>query len=347
MNHRDFIQRLFEQFESIRRELPWRKERTPYNVWVSEIMLQQTTVQQAIPYYERFMQRFPDLTSLALAEEGEVLALWQGLGYYSRARKLHACAREVYHDYGGEFPGSYEDLIKLPGIGPYTAAAIASLAFGQPVPALDGNVSRVTARLAGLSTPVHGSLFRRQAEAWLQERLPLDDPGRFNEALMETGALICTPRQPLCHRCRLSAVCSAFRHGMQDQLPVKEVPQGKKPLYLYCLILEKDGALALVRRPSEGLWGGMYDVPYLDSDKPLKKELLKRFEEKYNDSYAPLTPVAEHRFILTHRVVYCTYLRSDTSLPASYHWLNLDAPNHSGMPLARAARHVVRLIATG
>lgn len=343
MNLSDFSHRLFQQFEIIRRDLPWRRNRTPYSIWISEIMLQQTTVQQAIPYYEKFMLRFPDLASLAQAEENEVLALWQGLGYYGRARKLHACARTVYKDYGGEFPRDYKALQKLPGIGFYTAAAIASLAYGQAVPALDGNVSRVTARLAGLSAPVHTLRFRRQAMTWLQERIPHDDPGRFNEALMETGALLCTPRQPLCHRCTLSPVCEAFRQGLQEQLPVKKAAQDKKPLYLYCLLLERDGALALVRRPSAGLWGGMYDVPHIDSEKPLKRGLLERFKEKYNDSYAPLTPVAKQRFVLTHRVVHCTYLRSHTRNPTYYAWINDDGASSSIFPLARAARHAFRL----
>jgi A/G-specific adenine glycosylase len=285
------------------------------------------------------------LTTLSGAEESEVLAVWQGLGYYSRARKLHACARILQQQYGGHFPRQYKDLLKLPGIGSYTAAAIASLAFGQPVPALDGNVSRVTARLAGLSVPIHTPLFRRQALSWLQNHIPLDDPGRFNEALMETGAILCIPRQPLCHRCALSAMCSAYRLGLQDHLPVKASSIRKKNLYLYCLLLEKDGALALAKRPPDGLWGGMYDVPCVDSEKPIKRGLLKHFEEKYQDSFAPLVAIAEYRFVLTHRVVHCTFLRSRTKNPTSYHWLRPEDYRHQSQPLARAARHALRFLA--
>lgn len=340
----NFSQLLFEQFDSIRRDLPWRRDRTPYRIWISEIMLQQTTVQQAIPYFEKFVKRFPDLPALALAKESDVLALWQGLGYYTRARKLHACACILYYDHRGQFPEDYEALLKLPGIGSYTAAALASLAFGQAVPALDSNVSRVTARLAGLSTPVNTPLFRKQARAWLKMHMPAHDPGRFNEALIETGALICLPRKPLCHQCTLSAVCYAFRHGLQDHLPLKEAAPSKKPLYLYCLLLEKNGALALVRRPTNSLWGGMWDVPYVDSEKPLKRKLIQHFEKKYDDTFSGLTPVTEYHFVLTHRRVHCTYLRSSTSRPEAYQWVSSQKALTESLPLARAARHAFHIL---
>lgn len=332
---------LLEQFKRIRRDLPWREERSAYRIWISEVMLQQTTVQQAIPYYHRFLEHFPDLESLARANESEVLTLWQGLGYYGRARRLHACAKELYSRYGGCFPDQYHELLKLPGIGPYTAAAIASLAFHQPVPAIDGNIIRLTARLAGITTPSHTPLFRKEAEQWLKTHMPADCPGDFNEALMETGALICLPRQPLCHNCGLSVVCGAFRSGLQEKLPVKISKKPKSSLHLYSFIIQKDRRIALVRRPGNSLWGGMYDFPYIETSKPLKAGVVSKFEEKYITPLHDSTPVATARFVLTHRVVHCTYLRSETPSGASLPWFDAEEL-FTRLPLARAARHALK-----
>jgi A/G-specific adenine glycosylase len=251
---------LLDHFDAHRRTLPWRETDDPYAIWVSEVMLQQTRVETVIPYYRRWLDRFPTIDDLARAEPDSVLREWQGLGYYSRARNLHRAARVVRERYGGRVPEEAEKLRSLPGVGEYTAGAVASIAFGEPVPAVDGNVRRVLARVYDLENPTPGAL-RRLATGLV----PRDRPGDHNQALMELGATICTHRSPACDRCPLTTWCRAWRLGVQEERPA---PRPQKPLpeetVATRVVVRCDGALLLVRRPEGGLLGGMWEFPGLE-----------------------------------------------------------------------------------
>ena len=276
---------LLEWFRQSKRDLPWRRERTPYRVWVSEVMLQQTQVRTVIPYFERWLERFPDAHALAKAPLDEVLKAWEGLGYYRRARLLHAGAQEVVRRYGGRLPERYEALLQLPGIGTYTAAAIASLAFGEDVLAVDGNVKRVAARLFALP----GVVTEKAAKGTLLPHLPRGQAGDFNEALMELGATVCTPKTPLCSRCPVSGDCTAFQRGQvadfPEPKPKKKVPHVKR----YALLYRRGDSLYLRQRDRDEMLGGLWGFP-LTEDAPAGKR-LKEVRHAYTHFKITVTPV--------------------------------------------------------
>ena len=248
------------------RDLPWRRTRDPYRIWLSEVILQQTRVAQGMEYYLRFTERFPDVASLAAAPEDEVLKLWQGLGYYSRARNLKKAAQTVVEDFGGVFPDSYDGLRRLAGVGDYTAGAILSIAFGQPVPAVDGNVLRVAARLTGDSRNVLEPKVRADFRCAMAETMPHDRPGDFNQALMDLGAAVCLPGgKPLCGQCPAASFCAARQQGTQALLPVREKKKEKReiPLTVFAMVRE-DGGAALRQRPKTGLLAGLWELPYVE-----------------------------------------------------------------------------------
>ena len=256
---------LIRWYETHRRELPWRETTDPYRIWISEIILQQTRVAQGLEYYLHFVERFPDVRSLAGAHEDEVMKLWQGLGYYSRARNLKRAAQTVVQDFGGEFPDSYDDLRRLAGIGDYTAGAILSIAFGQAVPTVDGNVLRVAARLTGDSRNVLETKVRAAFRQAMADTMPQDRPGDFNQALMDLGAAVCLPNgKPLCDRCPAAGFCTAKRDGKQALLPVREKKKEKREVRLTLFIMKKeDGTAALRQRPDTGLLAGLWEYPHV------------------------------------------------------------------------------------
>jgi A/G-specific adenine glycosylase len=251
---------LLAYFDQVRRELPWRETSDPYRILVSEVMLQQTRVETVVPYYRRWMERFPDAETLAGAEADEVLGLWEGLGYYSRARNLHRAVREVVARYGGELPSDPAALRELPGVGAYTAGAVASMAFGKAVPAVDGNVRRVLARLLDEPAPSAAAL-----EGWAGALVDPDRPGDFNQALMELGALVCTPRSPGCGSCPVEEWCGARAAGTQEDRPARK-PKKMAPLVHEAVaVLVRTGAageeVLLRKRPEEGLLAGLWELP--------------------------------------------------------------------------------------
>lgn len=248
--------------------MPWRHTLDPYRIWLSEIILQQTRVQQGLPYYKIFIETFPTVRDLALAPEQEVLRLWQGLGYYSRARNLHSCAKTVLEQYGGRFPETYKELLTLKGVGRYTAAAIASFAFKEPVPVVDGNVYRVLARLFGITTNIAQPSAYKEFYAVAQLLIDQEQPDIFNQAIMEFGAMHCTPQKPLCLYCPLQQICYAYAHYMQKELPVKIGRIKMKHRYLHYLIIHsEDGKILMRRRESKDIWKGLYDFYAVEADK--------------------------------------------------------------------------------
>jgi A/G-specific adenine glycosylase len=253
---------LISWFKAHKADLPWRRNKDPYAIWLSEIMLQQTQVNTVTPYYERFLTRFPTVFDLAAAPLDDVLKLWEGLGYYSRARNLHRAAQMVVNAYGGVFPQTVPELLKLPGIGRYTAGAIASLAFNTDAPILDGNVIRVFSRLFNIVDDV--TLESTKAKLWelAEQQLPSSRAGAWNEGLMELGRRICTPKSPDCLNCPIAAHCEAFKLGIQEQRPVR-APRRKTPHYdvTAAVISRDDGYVLIAQRPAEGMLGGLWEFP--------------------------------------------------------------------------------------
>ena len=248
--------------QSTLRCLPWREEVTPYHTWLSEIMLQQTRVSAALPYYERFLAALPDIPALAGCEEEKLHKLWEGLGYYSRVRNLQKAAKIVCAQYGGQLPADYNALLALPGIGEYTAGAIASIAFGVPVPAVDGNVLRVVARISGDGGDIARPDTKARMRAALQAVLPVDAPGDFNQALMELGATVCLPNgAPLCDRCPAADFCTARREERTGELPVKAAKKARRIEARTVFLIFWEKKVALRRRPGRGLLAGLWEYP--------------------------------------------------------------------------------------
>jgi A/G-specific adenine glycosylase len=261
------IQRaLLAWFAKAQRPLPWREGYDPYRVWVSEMMLQQTQVETVKPYFARWMARFPSVQALAEAPLEDVLKRWEGLGYYARARNLHRAAREIVARHGGEIPDDLEMLLALPGIGPYSAGAIASIAFNRAVPLVDGNVARVLSRLFALREAPQSSAGKRHLWSVAESLLPASGGRDFNQALMELGALLCRSRQPLCGLCPVRADCLAYAKGNPEDYPARR-KRAERPVVRACLAIAKRGDFVLMRqRPPEGLWGGLWEFPWIEHD---------------------------------------------------------------------------------
>ena len=255
---------LLAWYDKNKRTLPWRGTRDPYKVWVSEIMLQQTRVAAVIPYYRRWMAELPDVAALAAVEEEKLLKLWEGLGYYSRARNLKRAACVIMEQYGGQFPQHYEELLKLPGIGPYTAGAIASIAFGERVAAVDGNVLRLAARAAVLEGDIMDSKVRREMQGRMDQAVPPDRPGDFNQAMMDLGATVCLPNgAPDCGACPLSPLCAAHALGREQELPVKRRKAPRRVEEMTVFLLLHQGKTALRKRGDTGLLAGLWEFPHV------------------------------------------------------------------------------------
>lgn len=274
------------------RPMPWKAERDPYKIWLSEIILQQTRVEQGLPYYEKFVAQFPTVRHLADAPEDEVLKLWEGLGYYSRARNLHIAAKQIVNDWNGIFPNTYLGIAGLKGVGPYTAAAIASFAFNLPCAVLDGNVYRVLARFAGISTPVGTPKAQKEFGALANALLNPDQPAAHNQAIMDFGATCCTPQRPRCDTCPLQARCKAHASGQTTELPVKVKATARKKRHFHYWVVQCQGQVLLRKREGKDIWQGLWEFPY--SEAPLTEIPLGGHLLRVSEGY---------RQLLTHQEV--------------------------------------------
>ncbi len=247
--------------------MPWRKTTDPYRIWLSEIILQQTRVAQGLPYYIKFTETFPTVYDLARATEEEVLKLWQGLGYYSRGRNLHAAAKYIVDECDGVFPNTYEKLLKLKGVGDYTASAIASISFNEPTAVVDGNVYRVLSRVYGIDTPINSTAGIKEFKALAQELIDPKQPANFNQALMEFGAIQCKPQNPYCLHCVFNDICVALQKNKIDTLPVKlKKTKIRKRYFQYLVFYSKNGKTILQQRTGKGIWQGLYEFPIIEEE---------------------------------------------------------------------------------
>lgn len=293
-------QPLLSWYDAGRRILPWREEPTPYHVWVSEIMLQQTRVEAVKPYYDRFMTALSDIKDLAEAGEEKLLKLWEGLGYYNRVRNLNKAARIIMEEYGGRMPDSYEELLKLPGIGSYTAGAVASIAYGKKVPAVDGNVLRVLARLRMDERDIMQQSVKKQIEEELLLSMPEDRPGDFNQALMELGATVCVPNgAPKCTECPWEKLCLAHEKGRELDFPVKTAKKARSIEKKTILLLRDENKAALKKRPDKGLLAGMYEFPWVEGH--LTDEEVLSYLQTIGLSAIHIKPLSDSKHIFTHK----------------------------------------------
>lgn len=291
---------LLDWYDQHARTLPWRGIHDPYRTWVSETMLQQTRVETVLAYYDRFLTRFPTVEALAAADEDEVMKLWEGLGYYRRARNLHQGARQVAEEYGGVIPADVGELQKIHGIGEYTAGAIASIAFGRAVPAVDGNVIRVVSRLAGIRENVGVPSVKRRLTAEAAALVPSDRPGDFNQAMMDLGATVCVPGTPSCERCPLQGRCDAFREGDAEELPV--LPRKNPPRvidYDLCLVFSQDRVL--MRQRTETMLQGLWIFPMLEGNRETA-DIRAALRRETGLTAADIQPAGEAKHIFTHQV---------------------------------------------
>lgn len=261
-----------------KRDLPWRNTRDPYQIWLSEIILQQTRVAQGTPYYQKFISNFPSVENLADASEERILKLWQGLGYYSRARNLHATAKKVSFEFNGNFPQDYKNLIKLKGIGDYTASAIASFCFNEPEAVVDGNVYRVLSRFFGVDTPINSPEGVRHFKGLAKEVMSIDNIRDYNQGIMEFGALQCVPRNPDCHSCPISSACVAFKNKEVDKLPVKLKKLKVRKRYFNYIVpiheLKESYSTQLNQRVGKGIWQNLYEFPLLETDREVNIQVI-------------------------------------------------------------------------
>ncbi|NGM63194.1 A/G-specific adenine glycosylase [Sphingobacterium sp. SGG-5] len=306
-----FAETLVSWYRQYGRNLPWRETVDPYIIWLSEVILQQTRVDQGLPYYHRFVERFPTVEDFASAEEEEVLRLWQGLGYYSRARNMHKAAKEVISRFGGIFPAQYDELITLPGVGDYTAAAIASFSSNEHRAVLDGNVFRVLSRIFGIDTPINSTEGKKVFKELADELLPVGNPGEYNHAIMDFGAIHCKPKAPLCATCVFRLECRAFLEEKVHALPVKLKGRASRNRYFHYFIVEADNHILLSKRGEGDVWTNLYEFPMIETseDYPIGDIAHHADYQRYFGDAAiePVGGVIKH--ILSHQNIFARFYR--------------------------------------
>ncbi|WP_029287669.1 A/G-specific adenine glycosylase [Pedobacter sp. R20-19] len=301
-----FQAELINWYQNNKRDLPWRHTNDAYIIWLSEIILQQTRVEQGLPYFNKFLENFPTVSDFASATETKVLKLWQGLGYYSRGRNMHATAQAVLNDHNGIFPVNHDELIKLKGIGEYTAAAISSFSSGEARAVVDGNVFRVLARYFGISTPINSPVGKKEFYKLANELLDLDDPATYNQSIMEFGAIQCKPKSPNCSICPLNQTCYAFMHQQVNLLPVKIRKAAQKHRYINYFICESEQGVLIRERQAGDIWQHLFDFPSIETSEEVDLNSVS-FAQKVCDTFGKeteFTLLASKKHILTHQIIH-------------------------------------------
>lgn len=321
----NFAATLLQWFKNNGRSLPWRETNDPYAIWLSEVILQQTRIAQGMSYWERFIAQWPTINDLAAATEDEVLKAWQGLGYYSRARNLHTAARQVANL--GEFPQTFKELKLLKGVGDYTAAAIASIAFGEPVAVVDGNVYRVLSRYYGISTPIDSTEGKKEFQTLAQSLLPTSEPADYNEAIMDFGAIQCTPSSPSCTTCPLCETCVAFREQRINELPVKSKKVKQRERHFTYLYIEYEGEIAIHQRGAGDIWQGLWELPQAE-------QLVSSKDSIWKTEAQLLRKGVKH--ILTHQIlladIYLWRPKIRPQLPSEFIWIEKQDLENYALP---------------
>ena len=299
--------------------MPWRNTKDPYKIWLSEVILQQTRVNQGWDYYLQFTEKYPTVSKLAAASEHDVLKLWQGLGYYSRARNMHHAAKEIVKNHKGKFPADYESVRALKGVGDYTAAAITSISYNLPYPVVDGNVLRVYSRVLGISDPIDSTLGKKKIWEAASELLPQKNPGTYNQAIMELGAMCCTPKNPNCEECPIQSACYAFSHKLTDKLPIKQGKIKQRERYLNYLIIANGNKIVLRNRVEKDIWKGLHDFPCIESASALSPKKLLASKE-WKKLFLGSTPVIEnvseaYIHILSHQRLNANFIKVNLKKP--------------------------------
>lgn len=338
MNIREVLSRWYANHK---RELPWRKTKDPYKIWLSEVILQQTRVNQGVDYYYHFIKQYPTVGDLAGASMDEVLKSWQGLGYYTRARNLHKAARIIYYERKGKFPDNYRELVRLPGIGPYTASAIASFCFGEPVAVVDGNVGRVLARVTGIATAVNSTQGKKQLAEAAGEFIDPDDPATHNQAMMEFGALQCIPQNPDCWICPIKEICHAWQQDQVNVLPVKAPRPDKRTRHFYYIVIQMQGAFFMHRRNGRDIWNSLYQFPLIESKKAMDMHQLTKTSE-WQHLLAGTRPRVQsischYSHMLTHQKIQARFIgvgieQTNEQLEQYYRQINRESLENLAIP---------------
>lgn len=334
----NFSNQLVKWYRLNFRQLPWRKTKNPYAIWISEIILQQTRVAQGLPYYQKFISRFPDVNTMAKAKEEDILQLWQGLGYYSRARNMHHTAQVVNKDFNGDFPSRYNELIALKGIGEYTAAAISSFSSNEKKAVLDGNVFRVLARIFGITEDINSTAGKKNFLEKAEQLLPLKNPGEHNQAIMEFGAIQCVPLNPDCSKCIFSSSCIAFTTGKINQLPVKKKKNKVKKRYFNYLVITDGKSVFMRKRTEKDIWKGLLEFPMMESNNDklsaAEKSVWKKLKTNFRLNESEKKE-KKYKHLLTHQQLHIRFEIFRTqhllSIPG-YQKIKLNPNNFPGVP---------------
>jgi A/G-specific adenine glycosylase len=309
----DWSHKLLKWYEANKRDMPWRNTRDPYKIWLSEVILQQTRVNQGWNYYLRFTEKYPTVSKLAAASEHDVLKLWQGLGYYSRARNMHHAAKEIAQHHKGKFPADYESVRALKGVGDYTAAAITSISYNMSYPVVDGNVLRVYSRVLGISDPIDSTDGKKKIWEAAAELLPQKNPGTYNQAIMELGAVCCTPKNPNCEECPIQSNCYAFAKKLTDKLPIKQGKTKQRERFFNYLIISQGNKMVLRNRTGKDIWKGLHDFPCIESTTALSPKKLvttKEWKSIFFGTNPTIKGVSDSFVhILSHQKLNATFIR--------------------------------------
>lgn len=311
--------------ESNNRKMPWKGIDNAYFIWLSEIIMQQTRVEQGWPYYEKFTSTYPTVKELADAPEDEVMKLWQGLGYYSRCRNLHAAAKFIAYELDGQFPDTYETILKLKGVGPYTAAAIASFAYNLPYAVVDGNVFRVLSRFFGIETPIDSTEGKKEFAKLAQELIDIEKAGIYNQGIMDFGSKQCSPAKPLCMFCPLQEKCKAHLTGKTNLLPIKSKKIKKKERFFYYLVIEEKNGFYMKKRTQKGIWQNLYDFPLIETKKAIeKKDLEKKITGILEKDHYVIEKCSKNKVhILTHQKINIQFVLLKLKNTPNKYWADL------------------------